>query len=101
MWARGKDVAQLYRKLRISIDDATWTPVSSPINTRNVVVKNSGASPVLIRINTADDATEDILPALAQEAIHLEFGGFVANQPFMFAKVQSGAGGPLIITATG
>lgn len=91
---------RLYVKLKVLINDATWTPISSTSLASTAIVKNAGSVPVLIRTDVDDENTEDSLLPWVQEVVALRTARFQPGVPFLYAKVPAGAGGPLIVTTS-
>jgi hypothetical protein len=87
-----------YEKLRIAINDSSWTAVSSPILAHRLAVRNVGPVGVSIRTDPLDPNTEDFLAAGIQESME-----FVLYCPIgiaiFYARAGAGSSATLIVTA--
>ncbi|GEM_PF-1965719 len=58
-----------YVKKQIAIDTVSWTPIVAPIDCMGVGIKNSQSVDMRIRTDSADPATQDLIPAGNQDGI--------------------------------
>lgn len=65
-------MAEYYRKLRLGIDNVSWTPVVLPFECRQMILRCDTAD-VKLRTEVADSSTEDTFVSGVQEVIQLSY----------------------------
>ncbi|MGO9640352.1 MAG: hypothetical protein ACLP1Y_03470 [Candidatus Acidiferrales bacterium] len=97
-----------YRKMQISVDTVSWTPVVAPIDCVGVAIKNSQLVNLSVRTDSGDATTQDTIPAGSQEGITAPRHGsnpqdagtgarFLAGATIAYLQAASGTG-PVIVT---
>jgi hypothetical protein len=97
-----------YVKKQTSVDTVSWTPIVAPIDCMGVGIKNSVSVDLRIRTDSADPATQDLIPAGNQDGIMVpRHGGmpsdvgrgvrFLAGETIAYLQAISGTG-PALVT---
>jgi len=97
-----------YRKMQISVDTVSWTPVVAPMDCVGVAIKNSQLVNLSMRTDSGDATTQDTIPAGSQEGITAPRHGsnpqdagtgarFLAGDTIAYLQAASGTG-PVIVT---
>jgi len=58
-----------YVKKQLAVDTVSWTAIVTPVDCMGVSIKNSALVNLLIRTDSADAATQDVIAAGSIEAI--------------------------------
>ncbi len=58
-----------YVKKQIAVDAVSWTPIIAPIDCMGVGIKNSVSVDLRVRTDSADPATQDLVPSGNQDGI--------------------------------
>jgi len=97
-----------YVKKQIAVDNVSWTPVVAPIDCMGVAIKNSVSVDLKIRTDSADPATQDLIPAGNQDGVMVSRYGdnpsdarsgprFYAGEAIAYLQAASGTG-PALVT---
>lgn len=90
-------MAEYYRKLRLAIDNTSWTPVVLPFEYRQLILRCDTAD-VKIRTEVADSSTEDTFVSGVQEVVSLSYKvGSPEGTTKPPAFLQAVAGSPTVI----
>ncbi len=97
-----------YVKKQLAVDTVSWTAIVAPIDCMGVGIKNSVFVDLRLRTDSADPATQDLIPAGNQDGITVSRHGgvpsdvgrgvrFLAGETVAFLQAVSGTG-PALLT---
>jgi hypothetical protein len=97
-----------YRKMQITVDTVSWTPIVAPIDCIGIAIKNSQLVNLYVRTDSGDATTQDTIPAGAQDGILAPRHGsnpqdagtgarFLSGDTIAYLQAASGTG-PAIVT---
>src|SRR5713226_1137782 len=97
-----------YVKKQVAVDTVSWTAIVAPIDCMGFNLKNSVNIDLRTRSDSADPATQDLVPAGFNEGIIVSRHGdnvrdagsgtrFLAGETVIFCQVTSGTG-PVLAT---
>ena len=92
-----------YAKTRVCVSMSDWTPIKAPIPCNYFSLKNLEGSELLLRTDSNDPNTEDVLEKNEVETVtsttkHVgEFFRFAQEEIVLWVKATSGQG-PVVVT---